>query len=46
MREITSQITQGGQHGNRGNMGEVKQFMTENGVGDAFGIVVGSGGFE
>ncbi|KAJ9108688.1 hypothetical protein QFC21_000008 [Naganishia friedmannii] len=44
MSEITEMITQHGQRGNRGDMGEVKAFMEEKGVGDAFGFVVVNGG--
>ncbi|KAJ9104757.1 hypothetical protein QFC19_003898 [Naganishia cerealis] len=44
MQEITELITHGGHRGNRGDMGQVKAFMEENGVGDAFGFVVVNGG--
>ncbi|KAJ9125088.1 hypothetical protein QFC22_000041 [Naganishia vaughanmartiniae] len=44
MSEITETITQHGQRGNRGDMGEVKAFMEQKGVGDAFGFVVVNGG--
>jgi hypothetical protein len=43
MQEITDKITQYGRFGNRGEMAEVKRFMDDNGVGDAFAIVVGNG---
>lgn len=41
MQEITSEITQHGQRGNRGEMSQVKEFMRVNGVESAFSIVVG-----
>ncbi len=44
MREITDSITQYGRFGNRGEMGEVKAFLDAHGVGDALGIVLGTGG--
>ncbi|KAK4684620.1 hypothetical protein P7C73_g5547, partial [Tremellales sp. Uapishka_1] len=44
MREITSEITQHGQFGNRGEMSQVRAFMDTHGVGEDFGnVVLGTG---
>lgn len=45
MIEITGLITQGGGRGNRGDMGELRDWMVEHGVGEEFGEVVGGGQF-
>lgn len=41
MQEITDLISQRGVHGNRGDMREVKDWMTTHGVGEEFGFVMG-----
>lgn len=45
MIEITGLITQGGGRGNRGDMGELRDWMRDHGVGEEFGEVVGGGQF-
>ncbi|ORY88190.1 hypothetical protein BCR35DRAFT_301706 [Leucosporidium creatinivorum] len=46
MDEITSLISRGGHRGNRGEMGEVRDFLTEKGLGEMFGEVLGMGNFS
>ncbi|GAA5898202.1 hypothetical protein JCM5296_001181 [Sporobolomyces johnsonii] len=46
MAEITSLIPRGGQRGNRGEMGPVRDFLASKGLGDAFGAVIGGGQFS
>ncbi|GAA5866806.1 hypothetical protein JCM1840_004273 [Sporobolomyces johnsonii] len=46
MAEITSLIPRGGQRGNRGEMGPVRDFLASKGLGDAFGVVIGGGQFS
>ncbi|BGP19451.1 hypothetical protein JCM10213_006271 [Rhodosporidiobolus nylandii] len=45
MVEITDKITHGGHRGQRGDMGEVKDYLEKVGLGEAFGIVIGGGQF-
>ena len=45
MIEITGLITQGGGRGNRRDMGELRDWMKDHGVGEEFGEVVGGGQF-
>lgn len=45
MDEITSLIPRTGQRGNRGEMGEVRDFLETKGLGEAFGLVIGGGQF-
>lgn len=45
MVEITHLISKGGHRGNRIEMGEVRDYLTERGLGEAFGIVLGKGAF-
>lgn len=45
MQEITDLITRGGHRGNRGDMGEVRDWLTERGLGEAFGLTLGNGSF-
>lgn len=45
MIEITGMIDQGGQRGNRGEMGQVRDWLEGKGVGLAFGVVIGGGTF-
>ncbi|BGP02893.1 DUF1115 domain-containing protein [Rhodotorula toruloides] len=45
MDEITSLIPRTGQRGNRGEMGEVRDFLETKGLGEAFGLVIGVGQF-
>ncbi|BGP27109.1 DUF1115 domain protein [Rhodotorula toruloides] len=45
MDEITSLIPRTGQRGNRGEMGEVRDFLETKGLGKAFGLVIGGGQF-
>lgn len=46
MSEITSLIPRTGGRANRGEMGDVRDFLTEKGLGDAFGLVIGGGQFS
>lgn len=41
MQEITHLIDQRGVHGNRGDMRQVKEWMTKYGLEDEFGFVMG-----
>lgn len=45
MEEITGLVDKGGQRGNRGEMGQVRDFLVARGLGDAFGVVIGGGSF-
>ncbi|GAA5871965.1 hypothetical protein JCM8547_006203 [Rhodosporidiobolus lusitaniae] len=45
MSEITSLIPQGGHRGQRNEMGVVKAYLEEQGLGEAFGLVIGGGQF-
>ncbi|GAA5824904.1 hypothetical protein JCM11251_005388 [Rhodosporidiobolus azoricus] len=45
MDEITSLISRGGFRGNRGEMGEVRDFLQSKGLGELFGLVMGGGQF-
>ncbi|GAA5836900.1 hypothetical protein JCM9279_007695 [Rhodotorula babjevae] len=46
MSEITSLIARTGGRANRGEMGDVRDFLAEKGLGEAFGAVVGGGQFS
>lgn len=46
MAEITSLISRGGHRGNRGEMGEVRDFLEAKGLGEMFGEVLGQGNFS
>ncbi|GJN93133.1 hypothetical protein Rhopal_006179-T1 [Rhodotorula paludigena] len=46
MSEITSLIPRTGGRANRGEMGDVRDFLAEKGLGDAFGLVIGGGQFS
>lgn len=45
MEEITHLVGKGGARGNRGEMGDVRDWLGAKGLGEAFGIVVGGGTF-
>lgn len=45
MQEITALIDRGGHRGNRGDMGQVEDYLKGKGLGEAFGIVIGGGQF-
>ncbi|KAK4700389.1 hypothetical protein P7C70_g5858, partial [Phenoliferia sp. Uapishka_3] len=45
MEEITNQVDKGGQRGNRGEMGQVRDWLVGKGLGEAFGVVIGGGSF-
>ncbi|GAA5886243.1 hypothetical protein JCM6882_001578 [Rhodosporidiobolus microsporus] len=45
MDEITSLISRGGFRGNRGEMGEVRDYLASKGLGEIFGVVIGGGQF-
>lgn len=46
MSEITSLIARTGGRANRGEMGDVRDFLAAKGLGEAFGAVVGGGQFS
>ncbi|GAA5992151.1 hypothetical protein JCM10908_001791 [Rhodotorula pacifica] len=46
MDEITSLIPRGGYRGHKPEMGDVRDFLTAKGLGEAFGQVVGGGQFS
>ncbi|GAA5921171.1 hypothetical protein JCM3775_004125 [Rhodotorula graminis] len=46
MSEITSLIARTGGRANRGEMGDVRDFLAEKGLAEAFGAVVGGGQFS
>jgi len=46
MSEITSLIARTGGRANRGEMGDVRDFLAGKGLGEAFGAVVGGGQFS
>ncbi|KAL8292451.1 hypothetical protein RQP46_001063 [Phenoliferia psychrophenolica] len=45
MEEITHLVDKGGQRGNRGDQGQVRDWLVAKGLGEAFGIVIGGGSF-
>ncbi|GAA6043082.1 hypothetical protein JCM8097_008412 [Rhodosporidiobolus ruineniae] len=46
MSEITSLIPRGGFRGNRPEMGVVRDYLEELGLGEAFGLIIGGGQFS
>ncbi|KAM0749677.1 hypothetical protein T439DRAFT_326556 [Meredithblackwellia eburnea MCA 4105] len=46
MEEITHLVDKGGARGNRGEMGQVRDWLIAKGLGDAFGLVIGGGSFS
>jgi len=45
MIEITDLISKGGGRQNRGEMGEVRDWLDSRGLGDDFALVIGNGSF-